>query len=117
MSQSVRNKSNAEHYTWGKQCDAWYLLKSAALTVIQERMSPGSEETTHKHEKSRQFFFVLAGEATMLLDNVALRVPAGQGIEVAPQIAHKIKNVSTDQDLEFLVISQPPSHDDRIDLQ
>ena len=117
MSQFVRNKTNAEHYTWGKQCDAWYLLNSAALTVIQERMAPGSEETTHKHEKSRQFFFVLAGEATMLLNNVELRVPAGQGVEVAPQTAHKIKNSSPDQDLEFLLISQPPSHDDRIDLQ
>jgi mannose-6-phosphate isomerase-like protein (cupin superfamily) len=117
VSQSVRNKANAEHYTWGQQCDAWYLLKSAALTVIQERMPPGSEETKHKHGKSRQFFFVLAGEATMLLDNVELRIPAGQGIEVAPQIAHKIKNASADGDLEFLIISQPPSHNDRIDLQ
>ncbi|BAZ51765.1 cupin 2 domain-containing protein [Nostoc sp. NIES-4103] len=36
-----------------------------------------------------------------------------EGVEVPPNIPHQIFNES-DCDLEFLVISQPPSHGDRI---
>jgi hypothetical protein len=32
---------NAEHYNWGGACDGWHLLKSAALSVIQESVPPG----------------------------------------------------------------------------
>ncbi|MEH1883558.1 MULTISPECIES: cupin domain-containing protein [unclassified Nostoc] len=36
-----------------------------------------------------------------------------EGVEVPPNIPHQMLNES-DYDLEFLVISQPPSHGDRI---
>jgi mannose-6-phosphate isomerase-like protein (cupin superfamily) len=107
------SKDNAEHYTWGASCDGWHLLKSAELSVIHERMPPGSSEVRHYHNTARQFFFVLAGAATLEINGRRERLRLHESVEVPAGIAHQIFNES-EQDVEFLVVSCPPSHDDRI---
>lgn len=104
---------NAEHYTWGKTCDGWHLVKTGELSVIQEKMPPGASETRHSHSRSRQFFYVLSGTAVIEAGGKRETLNAREGIEISPGIAHQIFNES-DGDVEFLVISQPPSHGDRI---
>jgi mannose-6-phosphate isomerase-like protein (cupin superfamily) len=116
MEMIPREKSNAEHYQWGDRCDGWFLVKSEGLTVIEERMPAGTAERTHKHLRSRQFFFVLSGEAVMEVGGVDVPIATGQGLEINPGVPHKMKNASP-HDLAFLVISQPPSHGDRINLE
>lgn len=111
MSEPV-SKDTAEHYVWGEVCDGWHLVRSAALTVIEERMPPGSEEQRHWHQRAQQYFYVLEGELTMQFDERAVALTPGQGIEIAPGVPHQAKNVSG-ADVGFLVISQPPSHGDR----
>lgn len=113
---AVTSATSAEHYTWGNCCDGWYLVKTPELNIIQERMPPGTSETLHKHQKARQFFFVLSGEASIEREGKLSIVHAGEGLEVPPGIAHKVVNKSR-QKLEILVTSQPPSHGDRIDLE
>jgi mannose-6-phosphate isomerase-like protein (cupin superfamily) len=107
------SKDNAEHYTWGASCDGWHLLKSAELSVIHERMPPGSSEVRHYHNAARQFFFVLAGTATLEIDGRRERLRPHEGAEVAAGTAHQVFNES-EHDVEFLVVSCPPSHGDRI---
>ena len=51
----------AEHYQWGNGCDGWHLVNQPALSVIRERMPPGTAEVRHLHRNARQFFFVLSG--------------------------------------------------------
>lgn len=106
------SRATAAHYQWGVACDGWHLLRVDALSVIEERMPPGSAELRHRHAAARQFFFVLTGELTIELDGTTHRVPARSGLEVAPGVAHEVRNAS-DGPAEFLVISQPPSHGDR----
>jgi mannose-6-phosphate isomerase-like protein (cupin superfamily) len=103
----------AHHYTWGQDADGWHLVQTAELSVIQERMPPGTAEVRHSHRHARQFFFILAGQATFELGGQLVLLQARQGIEVAPGIAHQIRN-NSQQDLEFLVVSQPPAHGDRV---
>ncbi len=105
--------ANADHYAWGEHCDGWHLVRTPALSVIQERMPPESSEARHFHERARQFFFVLAGEAVLEIDGCDHCLHEQQGCEVAPGMAHQIFNRG-DVDLHFSVISQPPSHGDRI---
>jgi mannose-6-phosphate isomerase-like protein (cupin superfamily) len=105
--------STAEHYTWGKECDGWHLVRTDALSVIEERMPPGSEEARHAHERARQFFFVLSGRATIECDGTRHHLGPQQGIEIAPGLSHQVFNESADA-LHFLVISSPPSHGDRV---
>ncbi len=108
------DKYTAEHYIWGQNCDGWHLLKSSEVSIIQECMPPNTFEQRHKHNKSRQFFFILSGEATMEVNGEIQRLHANQGIEIPPQVPHQMMNKSSN-DLEFLVVSCPPSHGDRID--
>ncbi len=104
---------DAEHYTWGKICDGWHLVKDAALSVIEEQMPAGAAEVLHYHERAQQFFFILSGEAVMDVDGQQVRLTARSGIHVAPGVRHQIRNVSQ-VPVRFLVISQPPSHGDRV---
>lgn len=106
----------AEHYKWGNGCDGWHFLKSEALSVIKERVPPGESEMAHFHTHSRQFFFILQGEAQIEIEGHTHVLAAKQGIEVPPGHKHKFKNLSQ-ADVEFLVVSSPKSHGDRVDQE
>ena len=62
--------ANAAHYVWGQQCDGWRLLAGDDLSVIEERMPPGTREVRHRHVRARQFFYVLEGRASLELDGI-----------------------------------------------
>ena len=108
------DRNMAEHYVWGQNCDGWHLLKSAEVSIIQERMPSNTFEIRHAHDKSRQFFFILSGEATVEMNGEVQDLKVNQGIEIPPQTPHQMMNKSDDV-LEFVVISCPPSQADRID--
>jgi mannose-6-phosphate isomerase-like protein (cupin superfamily) len=116
VGQPAISKANAEHYTWGQGCDGWYLVKDDEMTIIHERMPPGTAEAFHQHTKARQFFFVLAGQAIMEHGGVATILTPGTGLEIPPGVPHRIWN-NSDADLEFLVTSVPPSHGDRLEME
>jgi mannose-6-phosphate isomerase-like protein (cupin superfamily) len=103
---------NAEHYLCGGACDGWHLVRGENLSVIEERMPPGGTEQRHFHLHTRQFFYVVDGELTMELNGRLLVIAARQGLEIAPGQPHQAKNRS-EANVRFLVISQPPGHDDR----
>ncbi len=111
----ITSTKNAEHYTWGNQCDGWHLLKSGSLSVIQERMPSGTAEQMHYHQFSQQVFYVLSGEATFIIEGAEHIVSDGQSIHIEKGVNHHIMNRS-DDDLHFLVISEPKAHGDRINL-
>jgi mannose-6-phosphate isomerase-like protein (cupin superfamily) len=75
---------NAVHYTWGNACDGWHFVNQPSLSVIRERMPPGTAEVRHHHESARQFFFVLAGVAVLELDGSSHELKCGEGLEVPP---------------------------------
>ncbi|MDO9374057.1 MAG: cupin domain-containing protein [Ferruginibacter sp.] len=103
---------NSGHYKWGMDCDGWHLLKNERLSVIQEKMPPGTFEQIHFHATAQQLFFILEGTATFELNGSEVVVGPRESIHIPPGDVHKISNNST-CDLEFLVISEPPSHGDR----
>jgi mannose-6-phosphate isomerase-like protein (cupin superfamily) len=107
--------ATAEHYHWGAGCDGWHLVKTPALSVIQERMPPGTAEQYHYHERAQQFFFVLTGTATFEVEGQWLTVPAGAGLHLPAGTRHRILNQAA-ADLHFTVTSQPPAHGDRVTL-
>jgi len=110
---SVISRQNSEHYIWGKHCDGWHLVRDAGLSVIEECMPPGTAELRHRHGKAQQFFFVLSGRAIMEVGGEVVELARGDGIHVLPGRRHQIRNESNEP-VQFLVISQPQSHGDRI---
>ena len=107
------DKDRAQHYLWGANCEGWHLVQQPGVSVIQERMPPGTSEVRHWHRQARQFFYILSGVATLEVNGQRETLTAGQGLEIAPTVPHQIFNESAEA-AEFLVISQPPSHGDRI---
>jgi mannose-6-phosphate isomerase-like protein (cupin superfamily) len=111
----VISTQSAQHYTWGQSCDGWHLARSHNLSVIQERMPPQTSETAHYHSRSSQFFFVLAGTLSIQINGQTHVLSRDHGLEIPPKISHRAFN-DTDVETSFLVVSVPPSHDDRIEV-
>jgi len=97
----------APHYTWGTECDGWRLVQGEELSVIQERMPPGTAEERHRHAVTRQFFYVLSGRLTIEADGGDHELLPGEGIEIAPGIAHQVHCPAEGEAAVFLVVSQP----------
>lgn len=107
--------ATAPHYRWGEGCDGWHVVRTEALSVIEERMPPGTAERRHLHERARQFFYVMAGELALEVEGEEHLLRATEGLEIAPRQAHQASNRGG-EDVRFLVTSQPPLHGDRIDV-
>jgi mannose-6-phosphate isomerase-like protein (cupin superfamily) len=89
-------------------------VKDSELSVIEEFMPPGAAEIRHYHERSQQFFYILTGEVLMEINGENKLIAAGSGVRILPGTRHQIRNPSSGP-VRFLVVSQPPSHDDRVD--
>lgn len=110
------DKETAGHYFWGDNCDSWILVDTPCLSVKQESMPAGTREKLHVHSHAQQFFFILKGTATFYPDDEKIVVSEQKGIIIKPGIKHFIAN-ETDEALQFLVISQPATNQDRITLE
>lgn len=107
----IRNRQTVEHYKWGHS-DGWRLLDRPDLSVIQERMPPGSAEVKHLHRHARQLFYVLEGKVEMEIRGQVIELCAGDALEVAPAEAHRVRNTSP-ADAHLIVISAPSTAGDR----
>jgi mannose-6-phosphate isomerase-like protein (cupin superfamily) len=115
FSKGEATPTNAQNYIWGDNCDGWHLLKRDDLSIITERVPPGESEQPHFHLHSRQFFYILTGEAVIEVDGNKQILQAQQGIEIPPGVVHQFRNESN-SDVTFLVISMPKSHGDRVSV-
>jgi len=106
------SKQNSEHYIWGENCDSWVLLNSENLSIKKEVIPPNSKEQFHFHKIAQQFFFILKGVATFIVEDETFEVDEKAGFNIAPNKVHLIENRSN-VDLEFLVISNPATNNDR----
>ncbi|MFD1144358.1 cupin domain-containing protein [Larkinella insperata] len=105
-------KQTADHYSWGNHCDSWVLADTEGLSVKEESMPAATREQLHFHSHAQQFFYILRGTATFYVDTEKMVVAAHRGILINPPTQHYIAN-ETDDRLEFLVISQPTTTNDR----
>jgi mannose-6-phosphate isomerase-like protein (cupin superfamily) len=107
------DRRTARHYSWGDGCDGWHFVQTAALSILEERMPPGTSEVRHYHQKANQFFYVLRGALSIEVGGTEFELSPGQGIHVDAGEPHQVRNQAT-VDAEFLVVSNPPSHGDRV---
>ena len=86
--------ANADHYSWGGQCDGWHLVRAQGLSVIEERMPPGTAEVKHWHTRARQFFYVVSGTLVMDVEGVEPMT------SVTPMVMKKRQDAVTLADVE-----------------
>ena len=70
-------------------------------------------ECNPKTLASRQFFFVISGEATLEIQHKKIVLRPQQGVSVPPKVPHRLLNEAK-HDLSFIVVSAPMSHGDRV---
>lgn len=107
------NRNNARHYKWKDVCDGWHFVESNDLSIIVEKMPPGTKEDKHYHNISKQFFYVLSGQLTITIDDKKIMLDQGDGVEIQSKIVHQVINNSKDE-VEFIVKSLPKSHGDKV---
>ena len=112
----VSNNKPLKHYQWGEGCDCWNLVDESSLSVKLERMPPHTSEEKHFHEKAQQFFYILKGEAIFEIERERITVKQEQGVYIEAGKWHKIINESN-EDLEFMLSSQPSATNDRINCE
>lgn len=110
-----KTKKNSECYSWGTGCEGWHLVQSEDLSMIEELMPPLTEEQEHYHNCAQQFFYILEGVATFEVAGKVMDVAAGEGIYIPPRSKHQIRNEQA-IDLKFLVVSQPSTRGDRVNI-
>ncbi len=114
---NIVSKNQApDHYKWGDNCDCWNLVILKELSIKLEQMPCHTAEEKHFHKLANQFFFILQGEAIFELGHTRKIVGPQQGILVEKGTKHRILNES-DKSLEFLLVSQPPATDCRINFE
>lgn len=77
-------------------------------------MPPMTSEKAHFHRSAQQFYFVLKGKATLQMEQGIVELGPHEGFLVRPGIKHQIKN-TTSEELNFLVISEPSTFEDRFE--
>lgn len=110
--ENTLNKATAENFKWGTACEGWHLLKSDDLSIVEEIMPPGSKGVEHYHEVSRHFFYILKGEASLVIEGKTHILKSGDSILVPPGSVHQIRNESKDE-VNFLVVSSPECFNDK----
>lgn len=106
MSPDPIRRETARHAVWDEVCDAYHLLDRQDLSVVQEILPAGTVTEPHAHQRSRQFFYVLAGTATVVLGRREFTLEVGDGIEIPPRTGHHVRNEG-EQPVELLVVSAP----------
>lgn len=109
----VKSKENTEHYFWGENCDSWVFHNHENLMIKNEMIPPKTSEKLHFHQFAQQFFYILKGEATFYIEEEKFMIKSGEGIAIEPKKKHYIAN-ETSENLEFLVISNPSTDEDRV---
>jgi mannose-6-phosphate isomerase-like protein (cupin superfamily) len=66
-------------------------------------VKPGQRLSYQLHHKRAEHWVVVAGTATITLDDVVLEVSAGQAVEIPLEAKHRVENKGTD-DLEFVEV-------------
>ena len=112
----VINTLTSPKYSWGENCESFVLLNTKSLSVKNEIMPHGTEEKLHYHNDAQQFFYILKGVATFYMEGETVTVNVSEGIHVKAKQKHYISNLSLNP-LEFLVISEPSTNEDRITLK
>lgn len=109
---AVINRKNSDHYKWGNNCDAWHLLQTRRLSVIEERIPPGDSEEPHYHRYATQLFYLLEGRIRFTHATENYQMQPGDAVHVVPGVVHSVENIG-DSDAVLLVVSSPESHSDR----
>ncbi len=114
----IRNWRDETPYVGHNAAIIWSLLRPANVEgekrdlnvlrgmqgIVKHALQPGKESDYHSHEDIEQVYYILKGNATMVIDEERYPVREGDVVYLPPQAMHRIVNDSEDW-VEHLIIS------------
>ncbi len=85
--------------------------EEGAATAYRVTIAPGQRTSVSYHRRAEEFYFVLSGSGTAILDGREHRLAAGQFLRLPPGTTHGF--VTQEEPLELLDIHVPGSRPDR----
>ena len=85
--------------------------EEGAGTAYRVRIAAGQRTAISHHRIAEEYYFVLAGQGTAILDGVEHKLVAGDFLRLPPGMKHGF--VTRDEPLEMLDIHTPGSRPDR----
>jgi mannose-6-phosphate isomerase-like protein (cupin superfamily) len=111
----IRSKSDVQNPLFSPLGEILYELvgipaqsgSAQTHSLAQVTCPPGKRSAEHHHLTAEETYYLLSGEARMVVDGVSFDLHAGQALLIKPGERHQLFNES-EQWLEFLVICAPP---------
>lgn len=91
---------NSENRPWGS---FQVLNESSAHKVKLILVHPGKRLSYQKHQKRAEHWFVVSGEAQITIDGNIRNLAAGDSVDIAIGVAHRIANKGVDE-LKFIEV-------------
>ncbi|KAF0192228.1 MAG: cupin [Gammaproteobacteria bacterium] len=83
---------------------------NARQSLAEATVPPGTRTALHRHARSEELYYIVAGEGRMFLDHDTFAVTVGDTICIPPGTPHAIANTGTEV-LRLLCCSAPPYAD------
>jgi mannose-6-phosphate isomerase-like protein (cupin superfamily) len=83
--------------------------KTDEHSVAHIHIAPKKPSVRHLHPKASESYYVLKGEAEMVIDERKFSMKAGDAVLIRPNEVHQnqIFNTSAIEDLEFIAVTAP----------
>lgn len=79
--------------------------EAEGFKVKRIMVQPGQRLSYQRHAQRAEHWFIVAGTATVTLDDVEHEVPAGSAVDIAVGMAHRVENRGTEA-LLFVEVQQ-----------
>lgn len=80
---------------------------AALHSLAYVTLPPGAASVAHYHNTAEETYYMLKGQARLVLDGQAYRLEPGQACLIQPGEVHQIFN-ETSEAVEFLAVCAPP---------
>ncbi len=82
-----------DHRPWGY----FRVLEDASRHKVKRIIvNPGQRLSLQKHNRRREHWFILEGEATVTLNEEDIRLSSGQAIDIPEGALHRVKNTGSE---------------------
>ena len=93
-----------------------YLMRGPRSNFALVQFQPGQDFPAHYHDVMEENFFILEGEADIVVDGVLHHLTPGQLIHVEPKEIHYVMNGS-DTTLKMISTLAPFQESDKVDVK
>jgi mannose-6-phosphate isomerase-like protein (cupin superfamily) len=85
-------------------------------SLAEARLPVGAATIPHRHRRTEEIYYILAGQARMTIDRQQRDVAVGDAVAIPPGAVHSIRNTGPET-LRFLCCCAPGYEHDDTDLQ